>query len=276
MEFLTPYLDSIKIPTGSNKVYKDECVFSFDNPETDTGLYVGLKSFVGLGRDHVERHFRKTGEAVYLHIRRVRHEVSSPPQGDGPEKKITRLAIGIDGGFNPELMAKKFEFEDFYNIIILPSFTTLPWPNTELPPIVKSSIEGILEAPSASKLVEMEALTGTWDGETRIVSQYANNLPQLDNGKKIPPSGWQCEKCDKTENLWLNLTDGSVLCGRKFYDGSGGNNHAIEHYNVTGYPLAVKLGTITKEGKGDVFSYKEDDMVENPNLVQHLAHWGKL
>jgi ubiquitin carboxyl-terminal hydrolase 5/13 len=68
---------------------------------------VGLKSFVGLGRDHVERHFRKTGEAVYLHIRRVRHEVSSPPQGDGPEKKITRLAIGIDGGFNPELMAKK-------------------------------------------------------------------------------------------------------------------------------------------------------------------------
>jgi ubiquitin carboxyl-terminal hydrolase 5/13 len=202
------------------------------------------------------------------------HKVSSPPQGDGPEKKITRLAIGIDGGFNPELMAKKFEFEDFYNIIILPSFTTLPWPNTELPPIVKSSIEGILEAPSASKLVEMEALTGTWDGETRIVSQYANNLPQLDNGKKIPPSGWQCEKCDKTENLWLNLTDGSVLCGRKFYDGSGGNNHAIEHYNVTGYPLAVKLGTITKEGKGDVFSYKEDDMVENPNLVQHLAHWG--
>jgi ubiquitin carboxyl-terminal hydrolase 5/13 len=65
------------------------------------------------------------------------HKVSSPPQGDGPEKKITRLAIGIDGGFNPELMAKKFEFEDFYNIIILPSFTTLPWPNTELPPIVR-------------------------------------------------------------------------------------------------------------------------------------------
>lgn len=43
--------------------------------ETDTGLYVSLKSFLGLGRDYVEKHFHKTGEAVYLHIKRVRHEV---------------------------------------------------------------------------------------------------------------------------------------------------------------------------------------------------------
>lgn len=32
MELLTPYLENIKIPTANNKVYKDECVFSFDNP----------------------------------------------------------------------------------------------------------------------------------------------------------------------------------------------------------------------------------------------------
>lgn len=96
----------------------------------------------------------------------------------------------------------------------------------------------------------------------------------MDNGKKIPPSGWQCEKCDKTENLWLNLTDGSILCGRRFHDGSGGNNHAVEHFETVKYPLAVKLGTITKEGKADVYSYMEDDMVEDPKLGEHLAHWG--
>lgn len=104
--------------------------------------------------------------------------------------------------------------------------------------------------------------------------RHATNLKQLDNGKKIPPSGWKCEKCDLTQNLWLNLTDGSILCGRKFYDGSGGNGHAIEHYHTTGYPLAVKLGTITKGGKADVFSYDEDDMVDDPNLTAHLSHWG--
>lgn len=108
----------------------------------------------------------------------------------------------------------------------------------------------------------------------RIDYRHAANLLQLENGRKIPPSGWKCDKCDLTQNLWLNLTDGTILCGRKFYDGTGGNDHAVEHYRATGHPLAVKLGTITKEGKGDVFSYDEDDMVDDPNLIVHLAHWG--
>ncbi len=43
---------------------------------------------------------------------------------------------------------------------------------------------------------------------------------------------------------------------------------------ATEYPLAVKLGTITPDGRGDVYSYDEDDMVEDPKLAQHLAHFG--
>jgi uncharacterized UBP type Zn finger protein len=43
---------------------------------------------------------------------------------------------------------------------------------------------------------------------------------------------------------------------------------------ISGYPLAVKLGTITKDGKADVYSYDEDNMVEDPNLIVHLAHFG--
>jgi ubiquitin carboxyl-terminal hydrolase 5/13 len=45
--------------------------------ETDTGLYVSLNNFLGFSRDHVERNYRKTGNAVYLHIHRVKKEVSS-------------------------------------------------------------------------------------------------------------------------------------------------------------------------------------------------------
>lgn len=63
-------------------------------------------------------------------------------------------------------------------------------------------------------------------------------------------SGWRCEVCDLQENIWMNLTDGKVLCGRRYFDGSGGNNHALLHYQETGYPLAVKLGTITPDGAG--------------------------
>lgn len=274
MDLLQGHLTKVKVPSTTDKVYKDECVYSFDNPESETGLFVSLTTFVGLGKDYVEKYFHKTGNAVFLHMRRERHEVSSPSQGDGPEKKITRLAIGVEGGFDPESGRKKFEFEDKYQICVMPNFVMIPWPNPNFPEIVLQSVQTILEMQSAFKKAELEALAGTWDGEARIISKHAENLEQLNTGKKIPPSGWVCEKCDKTENLWLNLTDGSILCGRKFYDGTGGNNHAVEHYDQTGHPLAVKLGTITKDGKADIFSYSEDDLVEDPKLNDHLAHWG--
>lgn len=66
------------------------------------------------------------------------------------------------------------------------------------------------------------------------LNRYAD-IEQLNNGKKIAPCGWKCEfeNCDKDNNLWLNLTDGSIYCGRKFFDGTGGNGHAIIHYNNT-------------------------------------------
>ncbi len=61
------------------------------------------------------------------------------------------------------------------------------------------------------------------------------------------------------------------------YDGTGGNGSALRHFEATGkkYPLVVKLGTITPAG-ADVYSYAEDegDMVLDPRLAEHLAHWG--
>jgi ubiquitin carboxyl-terminal hydrolase 5/13 len=80
-------------------------------------------------------------------------------------------------------------------------------------------------------------ILGTWDGEQLFPSKYADSLVQHDNGKKIQSRGWQCEKCDLTNNLWLNLTDGSIMCGRKFFDGTGGNNHAVDYFKEKGYPL---------------------------------------
>lgn len=169
---------------------------------------------------------------------------------------------------------KKYNYEDTYHIVVFPSQTKIPFPSDGLPQIVVDSVNAIISFDSAFKKLEKEQLTGTWDGEMRVISNFALDLHQLDNGKKIPPTGWKCENCDLTNNLWLNLTDGSIMCGRKFFDGTGGNDHALHHYNATKYPLAVKLGTITADGKADVYSYAEDDMVIDPNLQQHLLHFG--
>jgi ubiquitin carboxyl-terminal hydrolase 5/13 len=38
-------------------------------------------------------------------------------------------------------------------------------------------------------------------------------------------------------------------CGRQNWDGTGGKGHALEHHQQCGFPLVVKLGTITGEGK---------------------------
>ena len=42
---------------------------------------------------------------------------------------------------------------------------------------------------------------------------------------------WRCEKSGETENLWLNLSDGYIGGGRKNWDGSGGSNGALDHFN---------------------------------------------
>ena len=41
-------------------------------------------------------------------------------------------------------------------------------------------------------------------------------LSKVPNPPSIPPGGWKCqtEGCTLDSNLWLNLTDGAILCGR--------------------------------------------------------------
>ncbi|VDO87440.1 unnamed protein product [Heligmosomoides polygyrus] len=142
-----------------------------------------------------------------------------------------------------------------------------------------STCQYVISATSAERIAFLQNSSNAWDGEIKQVTKHAN-LEQLPNGKIIPPSGWVCEAegCNMNENLWLNLTDGAIRCGRSQFVAEGqmckGNNHMKQYYDTTGYPLVVKLGTISSEGTADVFSYDEDDAVIDPNLEKHLAHFG--
>ncbi|MEQ2157902.1 hypothetical protein GOODEAATRI_006605, partial [Goodea atripinnis] len=176
----------------------------------------------------------------------------------------------IEGGFDVEQEL----YEEDVKVVILPDKQEVASEDlATMPDVVRErvslSMTGIMAADSVSHTLQVQQ----WDGEVRQESKHAADLKQLDNGVKIPPSGWRCEVCDLQENIWMNLTDGKVLCGRRYFDGSGGNNHALLHFQETGYPLAVKLGTITPDG-ADVYSYDEDDMVLDSKLPEHLAHFG--
>lgn len=178
---------------------------------------------------------------------------------------------GVDGGFLDK--SKNFDYEYDYKIVILPDPHVIQLPCKDLPPQVQYSVDAIIAIDSASKKNAVDSFILT---EELKESKYAKELLQLNNNVKISRGNLKCEHCDLKENLWLNLTDGSVLCGREVYGGGGGNGHALAHYKKTGYPLVVKLGTITPDGNADVYSYAEDenDMVLDPYLEKHLAHFG--
>ncbi len=80
---------------------------------------------------------------------------------------------------------------------------------------MQRSIAGILAANPASKVEDI----GAWvAGQDLPVSRHAEGLLQLATAKRVPPSGWRCETpgCDMSDNLWLNLTDGAINCGRRY------------------------------------------------------------
>ncbi|XP_010544252.1 PREDICTED: ubiquitin carboxyl-terminal hydrolase 14 isoform X2 [Tarenaya hassleriana] len=263
MELLRSNLSRVRIPEPTNRIYKHECCVTFDTPRSEGGLFVDMNSFLAFGRDCVTWNYEKTGNPVYLHIKQTPKLVSE----DRPLKKPTLLAIGVEGGFD----SGEPEYEDSYSIVVLPDFVSLPFPSVELPEKVRLAVDTVLRSEGAERKEQLAA----WTADKKQVSEYTLKLQQVNNGVVIPPSGWKCAKCDKRDNLWLNLTDGMILCGRRNWDGSGGNNHAIDHYKETGYPLAVKLGTITADLEAaDVFSYPEDESVLDPLLAQHLAFFG--
>ena len=232
---------NVRVPNPNDNVYKDECLYSFDNPESETGLYICMSTFRGVGKGHLTRHCKANpGKNVFLHILRTRKAV--PMDLTVEPTKVTKLAIGIEGGFDVN-QSNRFTFEEKYSIYIHPD-VTIPYPDeaNKLPELVKQSADAIIAADSAFFKEERSLMNATWNGEIRQMTKHSQTLKQLNNGRKIPPNGWRCDQCDLTENLWVNLTDGAILCGRKFFDGTGGNNHAAEYYKQTRFPLVVKLG----------------------------------
>jgi ubiquitin carboxyl-terminal hydrolase 5/13 len=64
----------------------------------------------------------------------------------------------------------------------------------------------------------------SWEEERRE-SKYARDLEQVEPDRKISPNpaDWVCDFTGVKENLWLNLSTGTIGSGRRHFDGSGGN-----------------------------------------------------
>lgn len=238
----------LALPLKHTALYKDECIYCFHGVKD--GLYLCLHCFQGFCPEHRPLHFEKTAglHELYLEIHQTALE-----QGEAEtERKLTKLEI------QPET---ETEYEYEYNFYCQPCDTKQP------AGIDERIVQAVHAHLTAKKASEIKA----WEEGERQECTHVSELLQVGLEQTV---GRKCHECPMESNLWLCLICGSVGCGRKQFDGSGGNSHGAAHYESTGHAASVKLGTISADGDADVYCYVCDDMRRDPKLAEHVRMFG--
>lgn len=250
-------------------VFKDECIRCFHSPKSPEGLDVCLTCLQGScreqtaqGKTHAQVHFENTRcSAQDMHPIVMNIRMTPKPKDPSEPKEITKLAIGKPGGVDAEVD----QYDTHCKVNCLECQNELSIED----PTVKAMCESVLQANSAFT----EQKIGEWEAEI-VECPHTKNLDQSGAQKIADESIAHCGECDLKSNLWLCMTCGHLGCGRKNYDGSGGNNHAVDHGKNAHHPLVCKLGTITAQGSASIHCYDCDEEVLDKNLAQHLGVLG--
>jgi ubiquitin carboxyl-terminal hydrolase 5/13 len=241
-------------------IHKDECTKCFYTSVStiqadEHGIDLCLKCYNGGCPEHAKLHSEMFGHPLVLNVKRTKRVKDAPQQAN----KITKLAIGKPGGAD-------FSDEEWESVL---SFKCSPCNMAlETPGDLVSLFDSILLSNSAL----FQSSLSEWEMEykpcvhTRTLEQSGSHIAE----KSLAT----CDSCELRANLWLCLTCGKLGCGRKNYDGTGGNNHGVEHWRSSQHPLVVKLGTITPEGSASIHCYACDEEVVDEKLAEHLSRFG--
>ncbi|KAJ1815368.1 ubiquitin C-terminal hydrolase Ubp14 [Coemansia sp. RSA 2598] len=248
-------------PSSSTPVYKEECTQCFDNYDMDGGIEVCLSCFNGGCSEgphqHAQQHSMKTGHYLTLNIKRIAKAQSKSSDDERPAKQ-TKLEI------REESEDSKYEYQTFVRCWGCSGAKVEDGLEN-----IEPTVQAVIHAVEASKGSEIKA----WSEEVTACEHFESLEQSPADGFGLEKMH-QCSSCDKRDNLWMCLVCGHVGCGRRQYDGTGGNNHAIGHFEKTGHKVSIKLGTITPEGTADAYCYACDDNKMDPNLASHLAAFG--
>lgn len=150
---------------------------------------------------------------------------------------ISKVAIGKAGGIdNP----------DEYEVVTKARCNLCNVELDKANPLLQPVIDFVVASHSAANATKL----AEWEREYKAC-EHVLTLAQdpMPNFKPINPAKIKCDECELTNNLWFCLTCGHMGCGRSAFDGTGGNNHGLDHEKTTKHPVVVKMGTITPEGK---------------------------
>jgi ubiquitin carboxyl-terminal hydrolase 5/13 len=191
---------------------------------------------------------------LVLNIKRTRKKVKR----DEPPQKVTKLSIAAEtetDRYDTTTQVKCYEC----------GIDNVDKSTGKLPGLV----DAVLKANTFAKQEEVKA----WEQEL-TACEHTLCLDQ-DAARQIESQSLgHCSECELNQNLWLCLTCGNLGCGRQQFGGVGGNSHGVGHTKTTGHPVAVKLGSLTADGTADIYCYACDEERVDPELPNHLAHWG--
>jgi ubiquitin carboxyl-terminal hydrolase 5/13 len=210
---------------------------------------------------HAAEHFQKTGNKLALNIRK-KVELTKREKGE-----ITKLAINTQGGGGDDFIeVPVFEYRmQCYQC----KTSTLV---SKEDPQMRTLIQTIEDKTSTGmkekiKAWELEILPCDHSRNFLLTRGVYNAPPKV----KVDFSSIKCYGCDMRTNLWLCLVCGVTGCGRKHFDGSGGNGHFKKHNEETKHPLAVKIGTIGGDENVSAYCYLCNNDVKVENLIPNMT-----
>ncbi|KAF2688077.1 hypothetical protein K458DRAFT_440797 [Lentithecium fluviatile CBS 122367] len=247
----------LRPPGPTQSVYREDCTQCFDSIDDPTGLDVCLFCFNGgctSDRGHSALHASSTSHPLVLNIKRTRKKVKR----DEPPQKVTKLAIAA------ETESDHYDTTTQVNCHAC-GINNVNKSSGKLPEVV----DAVLKANTFAREQEVKA----WEQEL-TACEHTLCLEQEAARQIESQSLGHCASCELKENLWLCLTCGNLGCGRSQFGGIGGNSHGVAHTKSSGHPVAVKLGSLTADGTADIYCYACDEERVDPELPNHLMHWG--
>ncbi|ODV61252.1 ubiquitin-specific protease UBP14 [Ascoidea rubescens DSM 1968] len=279
--------NSISPPSVNQTIYKDDCTYCFQTPDLKGGLNICLhcyRSFCPLdigdesNSNHAALHNALTGHNLFLNYTEVfkRDQIESNSSINKEEKIIKMAKLEIKEKKKTDL------FNFYYNLLDLENQSSIAldiiFKNdvhsfnsfNGLPQILIDTVLAILNSKSSYLNQEVES----WEQEIKTCKHSSSEIEQLNiNNPSINLK--KCAYCDLNENLWLCLYCGFIGCGRQQFGGLKGNSHALNHFNETNHPIAIKLGSLSlKENKADCYCYSCNDEIKVPDLSTYLLNYG--
>lgn len=257
----------LTIPANT-KIYKDDCMYSFDTPENNLlGLDIDLKTYRAYSRNkdfnYTKQNYDKTGNYLYLNIKKTLK----------PQEERNKLLYDDNGKKSPKIQKleiKNVSDDDYYNteISIYDIKDDKSYSRDELSDEFNNLIDLILSANSSATEDEIKQ----WEQEI-VPCPHSIDVEQFETDNLDLT---KCSQCDLRENLWICLHCGALGCGRQQYGSTlKGNGHALAHYELAQHPVAIKLGSLSADSEScDAYCYQCNDEVKVPHLAEKLHKFG--